>query len=177
MIKKEDCVELGYIAKAHGLKGEVKAVFDVHNIDEYRKVKTLFLAKKDADLKPFEVKRFDIKTDKMAYIRFKDFQYRDQAEDLTGSTIFFPLELLPELPEGHFYYFDVIGFKVQDQQLGDLGEVAEFISGPAHDILVMIYQGKEVLIPMTDKIVLRAEKDKALIITNLPEGLLDIYLE
>ena len=176
-MKKEDCVELGYIAKAHGLNGEVKAVFDVHDIDEYQKVKTLYLSKKDSPLQAIEVKSLQVKTDKMAHITFKGFQYRDQGEALVGSTIFYPLENLPELPEGHFYYFDVIGFDVIDKQLGQLGKVKEFISGPAHDIMVMDYQDKEVLIPVTDDIVIQADKDKSLIHTHLPEGLLEIYLD
>jgi 16S rRNA processing protein RimM len=40
----------------------------------------------------------------------------------------------------------------------------------------MIYQGVEVLIPLTDEIVPQVDKNNKVITTQLPDGLLDVYL-
>ena len=43
-------------------------------------------------------------------------------------------------------------------------------------MLAMRYQGHEVLVPVVDEIVTRADHKKREIYVNLPDGLLDVYL-
>lgn len=176
-MKKENCIVLGYIAKAHALNGTVKAVFDVHDIGEYLDVKSLYLAKKDETLTLYEVKSFQVSTQKFAHLKFASISDRIKAESLVGSTIYFPIEALPELKDGHFYYFQVIGFQVMDEELGELGTVSDFADGPSNDIMIMHYKGREVLIPMHEEFVGKADFETKKVFTKLPEGLLDIYLE
>jgi 16S rRNA processing protein RimM len=58
-----------------------------------------------------------------------------------------------------------------------LGVVKEIYELPAQDVLVMLYKGKDVMIPMTQEFVIRADKENKQMITNLPEGLVEMYLE
>ncbi|MEM9987604.1 MAG: ribosome maturation factor RimM [Bacteroidota bacterium] len=172
-----DCIEMGYISRAQGLKGEVRAVLDVYYLREYLAVKMLHLAKKEADLAPVEVEKLRIHQPSKGevVIKFKGIDDRNQAEELKGSTLFFPEAELPELPEGHFYFFEVIGYRVIDVDQGELGTVKDFLDGGAQDLLVMDYQGKEVLIPMQDEIVGLADHTAKTIEVALPAGLLELY--
>ena len=81
-----------------------------------------------------------------------------------------------EIIEGDFYYFEIIGFRVQDQQHGELGLIRDFASTSGQEILFMEYQGQEVLIPATRDFVLSADKTAQILRTALPEGLLELYL-
>ena len=45
------------------------------------------------------------------------------------------------------------------------------------DLLGVTHQGKEVLIPIQDGIISRVDKAAKKVYCQLPEGLLDIYLE
>lgn len=175
-MQREDCVELGYIAKGHGLKGEVKAVFDVHDIHEYGPETRLFLAKGDAPLQAYVIERMRVSTDKQAVVKFEGVDGREEADALRGSTLFFPEAELPALEAGHFYYFEVIGFRVKDAQLGELGTIKRFVEAGPQDLLVMDYQGKEVLIPMNPSFVGEADLEAEVLHTQLPPGLLDVYL-
>ena len=47
----------------------------------------------------------------------------------------------------------------------------------AHDLIVMDYQEKEVLIPLTEPFVQGVDLETKKVFTHLPEGLLAIYLE
>lgn len=176
-MQREDCIELGYIAKAHGIQGQVKAVFDVTDIRDYAREKQLWLGKGTEPLVRFTVTRFHITGDQAALLTLAEINDRNSAEDLQGHTIYFPEAELPALPEGHFYYFEVIGFQVVDTQLGPLGTVIRFMDGVAQDLLVMDYQGKEILIPVTEDFVGLADLEAGTLSTTLPEGLLDLYLE
>jgi 16S rRNA processing protein RimM len=176
-MERKDCVELGYISKAHGIRGEVKAVFDVYDLREYLQEKRFFLAKPEEPLKSFAVRSMRVVKNTEVILGFQGIQYRDEAEVLKGSTIFFPIAELPELPDGHFYFFQVIGYQVVDQTHGELGPVKGIYDGTAQDILTFEHQGKEVLLPITDEFVLRADHEARIIHTAIPEGLLETYLE
>ena len=176
LMQKEDYIQLGYIGKAHGLNGEVKAVFDVPDILDYQYERALFLAKGDHPISLFQLEYMKIVSNSMAIVQFEGVNGREEAEAMKGHTIYFPKEFLPPLPEGEFYYYQVENFRVRDENLGELGTVRTFWVGSAQDVMVMDYQEKEVLIPVTDHIVLRADFQAEEVITCLPEGLLEIYL-
>ena len=64
-----------------------------------------------------------------------------------------------------------------DQTQGELGIVREVYSLNGQDLIAMDYQGAEVLIPTAADIVLHADKEKKQLMVNLPEGLLEVYLD
>jgi len=174
---RNDYIELGYIEKAHGLKGEVKAKFDVFDLSEYSHRKSFFLAKKEEPLKTMKVKRMNLIGQGQAIIKFEGVNYRDEAEALKGATIYFPEAELPPLEEGKFYYYQIIGFEVEDKTHGRLGKVVNIIETSGQDVLVMNYKEKEVLIPMTEEFVLKADHEAKLMHTAMPDGLLELYVE
>ncbi|MEL7339307.1 MAG: ribosome maturation factor RimM [Bacteroidota bacterium] len=174
-MERKDCVELGYIAKARGLKGEVKAVFDVHNLREYKREEGFYLAKKGAPLKFYSLQSLRIQNQGNAVLHFEGINDRDTAESLKSHTIFFPKEELPELPKGHFYFFQVIGYEIEDKKHGSLGKVSGFWDGPAQDVLVIDYQGAELLVPVMDEFVLQADHEQQILYTAVPNGLIEAY--
>jgi 16S rRNA processing protein RimM len=54
--------------------------------------------------------------------------------------------------------------------------VSTFFSLEQGDLLVMTYQEKEVLIPINDTNVLKADLEMMEVLVNLPNGLLEVYL-
>ena len=177
-MQRSDCIELGFISRAHGLNGEVRAILDVYDLSEYLDVKRLYLAKRNDPLRPYQVERLRVHQPAKGegILQLAEVQDRNQAEVLKGTILFFPEAELPALEEGHFYYFEVIGYQVLDQTHGLLGTVQDFLDGAAQDLMVMSYQGREVLIPVRDEVVGLADHEQQVIHTSLPEGLLELYL-
>lgn len=171
-----DCVEAGFIARPHGVKGDVKAVFDVDDIRDYRRRSPLYLAKPNQPLLPYTVEGFSVASPKEAIIRFKGITSADEAEALKGSTIYFPVASLPPLPAHRYYYFEVEGFTIEDENLGTLGTLRTITEMSHHDVIVMDYKEHEVLIPLVDEFVLGPDKERRVMKTRLPEGLLEIYM-
>lgn len=176
-MKREDCIQIGYISKAHGIKGDVRAVFDVFDLNEYRKTKVFWGGKKGTALQKLSVTMFKPQQKTEVLLHIEGVSDRDAALEMIGTTLFVSEENLPALREGHFYYFQVVGFQVVDTNLGPLGTIKDFADGSAHDIIMMEYQNKEVLIPMTDHIVGKADFEAKTVSVTLPEGLLETYLE
>ncbi len=172
---KEDCFELGKITKTHGLKGEVILWLDVDFPEDYEDLESLFLEVK-GELVPYFIESYRLSGNR-AIVHFEDVDSFEKAELMINLQAFLPLEELPELDSDQFYYHEIIGFQIVDKNLGNLGTVQTVHSMQAQDLLVMDYKGKEVLIPVIDEIVLQAEKAQKILHVNLPEGLLEVYLE
>lgn len=172
---KEDCFELGKITKTHGLKGEVILWLDVDFPEDYEDLESLFLEEKGV-LVPYFIETYRLSGNR-AIVLFEDIDTFEKAEGLINLQAFLPLEELPELDADQFYYHEIIGFQVVDKNLGVLGTVQTVHSMQAQDLMVMDYKGKEVLIPVIDEIVLGTDKTAKVLNVNLPEGLLEVYLE
>lgn len=171
---KDNCFELGKITKTHGVRGEVILWLDVDFPEDYEDLESVFLDVK-GELVPFFMETFRLSGNR-AIVQFEDIDTFEKAEGLINLQAYLPLEELPELDDDQFYYHEIIGFQVIDKNKGELGTVYTVHAMQAQDLLVMDYQGKEVLIPVIPEIVLNAEKDKKILNVNLPEGLLEVYL-
>jgi 16S rRNA processing protein RimM len=109
--------------------------------------------------------------------KFEEFDQVDQVKPMVGAALFLPLTLLPDLKEDQFYFHELVGYTVVDEELGELGEVKVIYDLETQDLIGMNYQGKEVLIPIKDGILEGVDKAEKKVFCRLPEGLLDIYLE
>jgi 16S rRNA processing protein RimM len=168
------CYQLGYIVRTHGVKGQVVAFFDVDYPEDYEELESVFL-QLNGKLVPFFISALDIQPNGRIILKFEDIDSIVEAEKLKNTPLYLPLDQLPELDEDQFYFHEVIGYTVIDEQLGELGTIREIYEMPYQDLMAMDYQGVEVLIPVQDELILRADKAARKLYVNLPEGLVDIY--
>ncbi|WP_439881520.1 ribosome maturation factor RimM [Pontibacter sp. MBLB2868] len=170
------CFLLGHIVKTHGTKGQVVAFFDVDYPEDYEDLESVFLEQKGR-LIPFFIASMDPVKNSRFIISFEDIKTMEQAEALRGTTLYLPLDELPELDEDQFYFHEVIGYQVVDENHGKLGTVKEFYDLPQQQLMAMEYMNQEMLIPVMDEIILRADHDAKELHITLPEGLLEVYTE
>lgn len=170
------CFLLGYIVKTHGVKGQVVAFFDVDYPEDYEDLESVFL-EQQGRLVPFFIESMEPQQKGRFIIRFEDIKTIEQAEKLRNTSLYLPLNELPELEEDQFYFHEVIGYQVVDENHGKLGLVREFYDLPQQQLMAMDYQGQEMLIPVMDEILLRADHNAKVLHVRLPEGLLEVYTE
>ncbi|WKK82232.2 ribosome maturation factor RimM [Marivirga arenosa] len=174
-MKLDQCFQLGMVLKPHGLKGELYISLDTDYPEDYAEMESVFLSQ-NGKLVPFFIERIQLKN-KEALVKFDDIDSKESALNLRGSTLHLPLTQLPELTGNQFYFHEIDGFKVFDVQKGELGIVKEVFEAGHQDLIGMEYQGKEVLIPINDDVILNVNREESSIEVNLPEGLLELYLE
>jgi 16S rRNA processing protein RimM len=170
----DSCYQLGYVIKPHGLKGEVSIYIDADEPQAYRKLESV-LIQQDNNLVPFFIAKIKISGQK-AILRLEESTTIESAQSLKGSALFLPLTALPVLTDYQFYFHEIIGFIVQDENLGEIGPVLTVYDAGPQDLLAIEHKGKEILLPINDETVRKADKNKKLIFVNIPDGLLDIYL-
>lgn len=174
-MKAESCFELGYLTKPHGLSGEIQAILDSEIPEYYENMESVFV-ELNKKLVPFFIESINI-SGKKAIIKFEDIKSPDEAAEFAGKRLYLPLDLLPALEDDQFYYHEIIGYKVIDKEQGPLGQVESVVENPGHDLIIMQYQDREVIIPLSDDIVYKVDHESSSILVDLPVGLLDLYME
>lgn len=172
---KEDCYEVGYIVKTHGLKGEVGIHLDVDNPADYSDLDGL-LIEINGELIPHFIERIRINVDK-AIVKFEGINRIEEAEPLVRKTLYLSLDQLDELKDDQFYYHEIIGYQIVDGTKGPLGFIKTIYNQPHQDLISMEYLNKEILIPISHEHVLKANHELKELHVSLPEGLLEVYLD
>ncbi|WP_025763941.1 ribosome maturation factor RimM [Dyadobacter tibetensis] len=172
---QDNCFLLGYIVRTHGMSGNVVFFMDVDDAYDYDDLETVFVELK-GELVPYFIDDLNIQKQNNAIVSLEEVDTIEKAQALVGASLYLPLDELEELEEGKFYYHEIKGYQVLDKELGMLGIVREVYSLNGQDLISMDYKGAEVLIPTAHDIVLKADKEQNTLFVNLPEGLLDVYL-
>lgn len=173
---KSQCFELGYIERSHGLDGSVVAVFDVDQPSYYRKIDALFLEKSN-QLVPYLVRQVMPMNGNRVVLRLEGVENDVQAQVLKGTSLYLPDSALPPLKADQFYFHELIGAQVEDLKSGKLGLVSAIYEYPQQTLVGMSWQGAEILIPLHDDIIQNFDRAQKRVVTNLPDGLLNVYLQ
>ncbi|MCC5944500.1 MAG: 16S rRNA processing protein RimM, partial [Bernardetiaceae bacterium] len=171
---KENCFELGYVSRTHGLKGDIVLYMDVENLDYYADIKAL-LIDVQGNLVPFFIKKLYFTDGKEAIVSLEEVNSKDEALRFKGKTVFLPDAELPPLEEDEYYLHELLGYEVEDKINGKLGKVQHLYNAPQSDMVAVIYQKAEVLLPL--QFMTKIDKANKLLYFDLPEGLIEVYLE
>lgn len=98
--------------------------------------------------------------------RFAGGRDRDAAEDLTGTRIGVSASVLPALEEGEYYWRDLVGAEVANKAGVRLGEVRRMFATPAHDVLVVVDDVGERLIPFVDEWVVAVMPERGRVVVD-----------
>lgn len=171
---KEEAFYIGYFTKTKGLKGEIQLYFE---FDAYEDLELdVVFADLNGKMVPFFVSSFKLYPNNTGLFYFDDLDHIDKAQALVKKKVYLPLAKMPERDEDDFTYDDLKGFTVSDETQGELGEIIEVNEYPQHFVATVLYQNKEILFPLNEDMIVEIDEDEKTLLVNLPEGLLDLYL-
>lgn len=170
----KDYFYLGLITKTHGYDGKVVVFIDADDPSAYENVAMVFLNIHGMPV-PYFIEESSLKNHKLI-VRFQDVTTEEQAAGLVKKEIYLPLSALPALSGNKFYYHEVKGYLVTDEAFGPVGMIEEILDYPAQAVMQVFHEGKEVLIPINDAVILKLDRKKKTVLIRAPEGLLDLYI-
>jgi 16S rRNA processing protein RimM len=92
---------------------------------------------------------------------------RDLAAELMGADILIRKQQLPKASDGEYYWADLIGLEVRNQEGCKLGKVDHLLETCANDVLVVVDGDLERLIPfLQQSTILKIDLDDGLIIVD-----------
>ena len=167
-MKKEDCFNLGKITKAFGTKGELTILLDVDDPNDYINL-DFFYADFDGEMIPYFIEKLILKNSKAVVIKLVDIDEPKAAAALINRMIYLPLDKLPALKEDQFYYHEIIGYKVIDDTLGETGVIKDVLEFQMQELLQIDYNGKEILLPISDELILEVDRENKILYISAPE--------
>lgn len=173
LMKKEDCYYLGKITKPFGYKGEMNVFLDVDTPEEYAELDGVYV-EVNKKLVLYEIESIRVNGNK-AVLRFVDVEAED-VNRLIGRELYLPLSMLPKLEGNKFYFHEVIGFEVEDEEKGKIGVIAGVYENTTTPLLSVEFNGKEILIPVIDEVIIDVNRNERLMKVKAPMGLIDLYL-
>ncbi|WP_075603420.1 ribosome maturation factor RimM [Saccharicrinis aurantiacus] len=174
MINKTDCTKIGVLAKPHGVKGEISISLEEGIYAGDFESEFLLLDIEDG-LVPFYIESIRDKSNKYVLVKLADVDTEDKVRKLAETDIYvLTTEMLinEEKPSAA-----LVGFTVNDAVKGNVGVISgvqEITNNPLFEIDA---DGNEVLIPINPDFILSIDEDNKIINMDLPEGLIDVFLD
>ncbi|MEN6479042.1 MAG: ribosome maturation factor RimM [Anaerolineales bacterium] len=163
----EDYVVLGWVVAPHGVRGEIKVASEAQSLERFLALETVWLG--DAH-RAFTVTGARLHQGR-ALLLLDGVSDRDAAEGLRGQTVYLRLSEAEPLAEGAYYYHEVEGLAVIDEQGQSLGVLAEVLPTGANDVYVVQGPRGELLLPAIHDVILSIEPERGRVIVRVPAGL------
>ena len=174
-MQKEDCFYLGKVVSKYSFKGEVLVKIDTDEPEIYENMESVFVSLGN-NLVPFFIDRCRLHKSTLLRIDFEEVKDEASADRIMGALLYLPLTMLPKLSGNKFYFHEVIGFTLLDKVHGDIGLI-KAVNDSSSQVLFEAKKGdKELLIPVTDDIITKVDREAKTIYVSTPEGLVDLYL-
>ena len=157
-------VAVGRIQTPHGLRGEVKVTSLTENPDRFAPKARLWAGQQQITVTGVR------EASGFVYLALKGFNDRTSVEKFRNTLLQVPESELPELEEGEYYRFQLIGLQVFDREGAALGEVAEIIETGATDVYRITLADKpDLLLAATPDVILEIDLKAKRMTVDPPE--------
>lgn len=168
--------EVGKILTTHGLKGEVKVNPVTDFIDErFESGSKLYIGSDNDNIEQSLTVAQARMQKQFVLVRFEEITDIDQAQKILKKDLFVAEDDRGTLPEGSYYFKDILDLPVFDSESGEkLGTLVNIETPGANDIWeIKPDQGKSFWIPNIASVVKKVDLDNKRIEVTLLEGLRD----
>jgi 16S rRNA processing protein RimM len=152
----EHLVVMGRIVAPYGVFGWLKVLPDTETLDSLFDYGTWWVGK-DNHWQELTVEEAKIHNDVLV-VKLQGIDDRDAAFACKGKQVAVPRDALPEAAENEYYWSDLIGLTVKNQQDVVFGQIADVFETGANDVIVVnggeSNGERERLIPFTAQVIL-----------------------
>ncbi len=164
---------VGQIVGAHGLCGELKVELLTDDPHRFRLLKRVFVGLEDQEPVVWLLEGYRLHKGR-ALLKLAHCDDREAAQALLGYLVQVPLAEAIPLEEGEYFEHQILGLNVRTPAGEQLGEVLEILYTGANEVYVVRGtgpEGRDILIPAIEEVVLEVDLDGGWLIVELPEGL------
>ena len=173
-IRKEKLSRIGFISRSHGYKGKLSCVTDIARPEKLIKLDFLFIMVNGLPV-PFSIEEIEVNNTDF-FVKLEYIESDVEAKKYLGKELY--AEKIRENKKNVIMSWkDLKGYKAIDETYGELDVITEVLEYPTQYIGKCMVNEKEVLFPLNDDVVTEIDDSEKIIYLDLPEGLLDIYLE
>jgi 16S rRNA processing protein RimM len=170
----DDLIVVARVARTRGLRGEVVADLLTDFPERFDDLDSLIAIAPDGSRRSLQIEEHWFHGNRLI-LKFAAYDSIDEARELAGYQLAVPASERIELPEDHFYEWELVGCRVETTDGTLIGLVREVMHTGGVEILVVAGDaGRETLIPMARDICVGIDVAQKVVRVDPPEGLLEL---
>ena len=164
---------IGKITSAHGVKGDIilshqlPLDFDTDLLD------AIMIELNPKSYIPFFIKEKKETHDDEMILTLEEIDNREEAKKILNKNVFASPTLKIEINNGN-QWTDLIGFRLYDQNKLDIGKIEDVYINGQQILLVVQYKNDEILVPISDELILENDSKQKKITLEIADGLLEL---
>ena len=168
-------VEVGRLGRAHGVRGEVKTLPTGMSAEDILRLDSVLVGADPGSATEVRIVSARLQHSRagtVVLLLLEHVQTREEAEELRGTYMYCREGALPDGAPATVAGRNWIGYSVQSTDEVHIGEVADLISRPPQDLLLVTRaDGSEILIPIVDAFIVGVDAELAVLRVDLIEGM------
>jgi len=161
---------IGKVVRAQGIKGKLK-VRPLADPDIFITAKGVYLGRDEGHPAYYKVTASQYHNGSIL-LGLDGVETMSGAEELVGSNVFAETKALEDLPDGEYYWFQIIGIDVVTEDGRLLGKVKEILPTGSNDVYIVRDESKEYLIPAIEEVVKDIDVSGGRMVISPMKGLL-----
>jgi 16S rRNA processing protein RimM len=170
----DDLIVVARVARTRGLRGEVVADLQTDFPERFDDLDSVIAIAPDGSRRSLQIEEHWFHGNRLV-LKFAAYDSIEEARELAGHHLAVPASERIELPEDHFYEWELAGCRVEAMDGTLIGQAKEVMHTGGVEILVVAGDaGREMLIPMARDICVDIDIAGKVIRVDPPEGLLEL---
>lgn len=163
-----ELVQVGRVGRPHGLKGELKLKVEEQYEEDLLAATAVLIGQPPI---PFFLEY--ARGGGALIVKLEGFDQREAVAMLSNQDVYLPADQLTAGPaEVQHPFLQLVGYTIKAAGYPDMGPIEEVMDLPQHYLAQLIHEGKEVLIPLHEDLIVERKEGEQLLVMQLPEGLL-----
>lgn len=169
-------VPVGRTQKTHGVNGTLRIDIEDAFLDDFIEAEVLFL-EMNGQATPFFIE--DRWGGDPLYLKLEEIDDKEAARPLTNKVLSLRSEDIrqraataPNEPANA--YAKWVGYTIYDRETGEIGEIETITELPQQFLAELTFEGRGIMIPLHEDLILAIDHDLKSVLMDLPEGLLEL---
>jgi len=163
-------ITIGKAVKPFGVKGEMKIELMTDFPERFKGLVRVYLVSPEGQEIVCKVKSVRY-AGQAPLLLFDGYDSPEKAKALNGWLIKVPEEDAVPLPEGQYYWYELIGMEVSSESGEKLGTIVDIFETGSNDVYVMKRGSKEVYLPATKEVIKQVDRKTKQMVIHLMDGL------
>ena len=165
-------ITIGKVQKPHGVRGELKIALLTDHPDRFTGLARVYLTSPRGEERQCTVTAVRY-SGGSPLLLLAGYDSPEKARELNGWLVQIPEEEAVPLPEGRYYWFELIGMEVESEGGERLGRIVDIFSTGSNDVYVMQAGSREIYLPATKEIIRQVDRKAKRMVIHVLDGLLD----
>ena len=163
----EDLIVIGQLSKPHGLAGEMRCRPETDFPERFLETREIEVFREGGQARRLKIEGVRFHKD-LVLLKLEGVDTPEAAKSLGLSWVAVGPDEVVELDDGEYFHYQLEGLEAIDPEGQTLGQIAEVLANPAHEIYRIVGPAGEILVPAVAAYVLSVDLAQRRVVVRPP---------